>query len=327
MEQPLSENTNYGQNLRKWASKIHPFISHFALTCVAQASNFNIMVKALHDANTQVTFSRNDIAEWLSICKKSKQILRYILTVLPSDLGISSPFLDFKPMKIAVRAAYSNKPHQAQRLIKKSQTLTESDLQKMAEDFTKELGENVDLLITVLTSPQKITSIKDSKDNTLSLIEFFIYNNFILCLTEYNEYFPNLYRKARLGDYDAIIKLIRIDPIIIHDKHINFHYIKAKPEIASKLKAAYDNPLKYHTKASKVKVSTAGLISAFTEAHTGKILKPSDIWELFDAFAKDVEHSPEDEDLPIEPEAFRKAVKRHHNLWLPLLNANPQPLP
>ncbi len=311
-----SKNGN-GQRLRKWAENKNPFFAHFAISSVAGAANFHNIIKALHEANIHSQLSRSDIDEWLETCKKSRKMIKYTMTVLASKYG-PVPLLNFKPINLLTRAAYSDKPNQQKRVAKYMENISDDNFEQIGVAFKDHMRSELNDLIENLTS--KKTSDSDEEETTIEGSEFFLFNNYLMCLIEYNEHFTLLYRKARLGNYDAIKKLVRIDPILMRDPFINHHFITAKPSVSSKLKAAYNNPLKYHTKASKVKVSICGLLSAFTEVTGGGVITPKELRDLFYAYAVDVCHKPDDEHLPDEPEAFRKAVKRHHKLWLPIIS-------
>ena len=316
----IPKNTN-GRNLREWAEGKSPFFAYQAIGVVASCGQFHAMLKALHEADFSAQFSSNDAEEWLEACKHSRKMLKYILTTMANEHAPIAP-LEFKPIKLLTRAAYSDNPKQIERLKKRMEKTSEDDRNNIIEDFIDHMTVELDNLINSLTTKQSASLDEQQEDYTVEAEAYFIFNNHMMCLIEYNECFTLLYRKARLGDYEAIKKLIRIDPILLKDKFINHHFATAKRSISSKLLAAYNNPLKYYDSVSKIKVSLCGLLSAHTEVFGGEcgIITPNELRNLFDAFAIDVFHKPADEDLPIEHDAFRKAVKRHHKLWYPILS-------
>lgn len=307
-----------GQNLREWAKDKSPLFAHTAIGWVKASENFHNLIKGLHEANVIDQLSRKDIQEWLESCKQSRKTIKYFLTFFPAKYG-PIPILKFKPLKLLTKAAYSGNKNRLKKMADQMEGLSEKDYEKIAGEINNLMRNELESLIVELTLKSKNPA--NDEDCDITWREYFIFNNHLLSLVEYGECFTILYRRARLGDYDAISKLIRLDPLLLKDHFINNHFITAKPSIVSKLKNAYNNPLEYHTKASKVKVSICGLISALTEVNSnnGKIITPNELRQLFDAYAMDVCHKPADEELPEEYDAFRKAVKRHHKLWLPIL--------
>lgn len=135
------------------------------------------------------------------------------------------------------------------------------------------------------------------------------------CLFLYGEFPGRLMRKARLGDMDAMEKLLRVDPSAIGDRLIceNFHRAsgkKNKYEFNMFIKALQKKP-KGKVTRRKTKYSIAGLISALSN---GSLNEPS-IRELFDAVAHDVKKEDIDTSLPDAPEAFSKAIQRKRTFW------------
>ena len=139
------------------------------------------------------------------------------------------------------------------------------------------------------------------------------------CWLLYRTHPTRLYRKARLGDIEALEKLLRLDPLMLHDPAIG-NRIQAL-RFANKT-AAYENLLEAPLKRpktritrKKIKYSMAGLISALATIIKQPLTEP-EIRALFDAVAQDTNGSPIDTDLPDSPEAFARAISRDRSLWI-----------
>lgn len=136
------------------------------------------------------------------------------------------------------------------------------------------------------------------------------------CFFLYGEFPGKLLRKARLGDIDAMEKLLRVDPSAIGDTGIceNFHRAsgkKNKSEFNILVKALQKKP-KGKITQRKTKYSIAGLISALSN----RSLTEPMIRGLFDAVAHDVKKEDIDTSLPDAPEAFSKAIQRQKAFWM-----------
>lgn len=316
MDKHSTSNYANEKDLRKWAENKNPFFAYLAILAIDSADTFHHLVKALHHADIHSQLSRSDVDKWLLRCKRRKKLIKYTINdLVPKYSPI--PILEFKPLNILIRVIGSGKSNQKERIKKRLENIPDDYLEKMIPGFKDHVRTLLDDLIEDLIS--KNTPDLSQTENVLEHDELFLLNNHLMCLIEYNECFTLLYRKARLGDYESIKKLLRIDPILLKDRFINHHFITAKPLVSSELKEIYNKPLKYHTKASKVKVSICGFLSAFKEVTGGDIITPKELANLLNAYAVHICHKSEDEQLPDELEAFRKAVKRHHKLWLPIV--------
>ncbi len=140
------------------------------------------------------------------------------------------------------------------------------------------------------------------------------------CWILYGEFPPTLLRSARLGDIEALEKLIRLDPSVIHDQKIAeyLHQAKSKRnkfEYNHLTRCLQKNPKVKITRA-KIKMNFAGLISAMSSA-LGHRLTAAEIRDLFDAVESDKKRSDSDidEDIPLKPENFLKAIQRERQFW------------
>ena len=143
------------------------------------------------------------------------------------------------------------------------------------------------------------------------------------CWLLYREHPTRLYRKARLGEPDALEKLLRLDPLMLHDpaigRRIQVLRFTNKTAAYQNLLEAPLKPPKARISRKKMKYVTAGLISCLSSLIKKPLTEP-EIRALFDAVAQDADGSPIDTDLPDSPEAFAKAINRDRAFWLQMFH-------
>ena len=158
-------------------------------------------------------------------------------------------------------------------------------------------------------------------------IKLFLHSDFLFimkivlpCWLLYGKDHVRLYRRATLGNVNALDELLRLDKIQIQNPRINkwFHHFskkKQKHKLNTLLKALREPP-KQKITPKKVKYMVAGYISVVSELCSERLTAP-EIQDLFDAVAIDY-HIDElrDCDLPDSPETFSKAVQRERDFWI-----------
>jgi hypothetical protein len=170
---------------------------------------------------------------------------------------------------------------------------------------------------------------------TGSIEAFFFLSVFVPCWLLYRTTPDQLYKKALKGNIDAIEKLLRLDPILIHEHSIGEQVqalrFSGEIDLFEKIIKSPANAPKGKTTREKQKMVFAGLISAMsiiiadlsrclTESTEQPLTEP-DIRALFDAVCQDSTNDPHaiDTDLPESPETFYKALYRERNIWLKML--------
>ena len=155
--------------------------------------------------------------------------------------------------------------------------------------------------------------------NELELGFFFLV--FAPCLLLYQTTPAQLFNNAQLGDVDAIIKLLRIDPLLLHEHSIGcrIQEIRLKPSINDyeRILDAARKPLNITRK--KIKASFAALTSSQSKAINQPLTEPQ-LRDLCDKVAQDADGNSIDTDLPESPEAFAKAIQRNKPQWDHLLH-------
>jgi hypothetical protein len=148
--------------------------------------------------------------------------------------------------------------------------------------------------------------------------QLFFIKVFMPCYYMYNTYPIKLFRKARVGDIDALEKLFRLDSSVILDKRIAkiYHNSKTKRIIHERLNNSLASNPKVKIDKKKIKMSLAGLISFYSEK-MGQRLNESEIRKYFDEVAKS-KGMPDvnvDVDIPDGQQSFAKEIQREKFNW------------
>ena len=132
------------------------------------------------------------------------------------------------------------------------------------------------------------------------------------CRIEYRTYPGLLLRRARLGEIDALEKLLRLDKAVIHDPrianeiHQAFHTRGRKR--FDRLAKAISGRVLGQTSKAKVKRGLAGMIGDFAQRIKHPLTEP-DIRRLFDIVARQRGHL-RDQHLPARSETLAQSMRR-----------------
>lgn len=156
----------------------------------------------------------------------------------------------------------------------------------------------------------------------------FIFMVFTPCFILYKMHPIQLYRKACLGNVNAIDMLLRLDPLMLHDPSIGQQIQKirlfGKQTTYQNLVEAPLKPFKATISNGKIKASMAALIS-MTAEQLKQPLTSTEIRKLFDAIARDADKADDDKHIPRTTETFSKAIQRKRSSWEPLLSRTVKP--
>lgn len=138
------------------------------------------------------------------------------------------------------------------------------------------------------------------------------------CWLIYHTSPTRLYRKARLGDYNAIKKLLCLDPLMLHDPAIG----KRMQQLRFTYKTNQYNDLleiltkDHHLKVTsqRIKYAVGGLLSVIAKTVKLKLTAP-DIQKLFNAVAEDCDGNLVDPELATES-SFAREIYRYRMYWL-----------
>jgi len=301
------------ENTKQWAKDKDGLSAYVAIFLGMSPYAIQNFCTQLIEREVHTVLSKSDIDAWTKLYKKHRLLCKALYQYLQRE-DDNWILLQSKPIRLFSRIFLTGTLKQRQRLLRAMGTVTE----EKGREYVKELNAAISSWLEDLAQDKPTKNITHE---SLPLEPVFLLKIYAFCWLEYGEHFTTIYRKARQGDFEAIEKLLRIDPLILHDKFIREHYTTAPEAISHLLQTAYNNPRKSILKVSQIKSSLCGFISAFFEHVGQQAVTPMQIRELFDSLARDLERKSIDEDLPDEYDAFRKAVKRYHKFWLPIITA------
>jgi hypothetical protein len=177
---------------------------------------------------------------------------------------------------------------------------------------------NLEHPVGILISELMFSDNYPNTDNvTLSDEGFFSFRIFLPCWLQYFEYPTSLFRRARLGNLDALNKLLRLDKRVIADTRISRHIAQygtdpKSPEFRQLIKALEGAPRKLSV--TKVKTFLAAYLYGLSK-HLGSPLTYPQIQDLFDQSAQERGIGLTDPDLEMAPHSFEKAVRRNLAFW------------
>lgn len=157
----------------------------------------------------------------------------------------------------------------------------------------------------------------ETENVTISDEGYFTFRIYLPCWLHYFETPTGLYRKARLGNLDALDNLLRIDKRVVADSKISRHIAQygtnpASLEFRRLIKALEGAPRKLSV--TKVKTFLAAFLYGFSK-HLGSPLTYPQIQDLFDQSAQERRLGLTDSDLEMAPHSFEKAVRRNLVFW------------
>lgn len=193
-------------------------------------------------------------------------------------------------------------------------------IQKILADFSQDLDR--DFSAETLDPAEREAFKRFNKGKELVASFFMLVQ--VPCWLLFQTSPTELYRQARLGNLDALDKLLRLDPLMLHDPMIGKQLLKVRYEgKSSTYRSLLESPLKSPGKFSQksLKAGMAGFLSALAAA-LGQPLTEPEIKRLFDAVAKDRTKDPHaiDESIPDTPESFAKAIRRKRQPWVNAMN-------
>lgn len=180
-----------------------------------------------------------------------------------------------------------------------------------------------DIESDVKNRPLDDETIRKAKDLFVTQEVLFLCKVVLPCLLFYGMAPCKLIRRARLGNLEALERLIRLDKLTLADPGIIrqtqrlLHHNKYKYDSVV-AKAIKDAP-KFTLSHKSATYLLAGLISLLSEVFGHKLEEP-EIRALFDAVAHDRSDGETvvDSALPDSPETFSKAIQRERAFWKPI---------
>jgi len=262
--------------------------------------------------------------EWLSFYKNHRLLYEYLIKTFKkfgeiAEVGAElAEFLSLnrKKRRELGSTRFNNKikeeigklnQNKIQQLVSEVNNFWEGVYKLSLADIKSEINDNYD--------DDFVKKFKDALNDYEML--FFI-RVWTPCWLLYGEFPPTILRSARLGNIEALEKLIRLDSSVIHDPKIAefLHQAQAKKNTSTHnllVKAQLKGP-KAKITLQKIKMNFAGFISAASSALGHRLSEP-EIRSLFDAVSQDTGKGDIDIDIPDSPEAFAKAMQRERQFW------------
>lgn len=157
-----------------------------------------------------------------------------------------------------------------------------------------------------------VNSKGEIEANVLSPDFYFFARILAPCWLLYETTPAQLLRKARLRDFDSLLKLIKLDSSTIFDRRISRYVHDLRNTNRAKfeqIQEAFLKGLMDKISLQSIKISIAAIITLMS-IEFGHRLKEPDVRELFDAVACDAGDGDIDTDLPESPHAFYVGMKR-----------------
>jgi len=307
--------------IQKWAEN-RPFL--LALFATQLAANARDMHQAFRHIKERRIFKHQyplpPLPAWFTLYRSHRKPLAFLRALIVNFSGFDKDAIDlgdaaFEESRLLSRGkaipSHLAPPTEA---VEETQAILQSVLSDSFQDIADDFSD------APLEPSQEDTLKKMISDMELESSFFMLV--WAPCWQLYRIAPSRLYRKARCGDRDALDKLLRLDPLMLHDpaigKRIQFLRFNNKTSAYQNLLEAPLKRPKARITRKKMKYTTAGLISSISSI-IGKPLTEPEIRALFDAVAKDADGMSIDTDLPDSPEAFAKAINRDRPFWLQML--------
>lgn len=260
-----------------------------------------------------------ELKSWLKLYKKSKKIMCSIFENFVESNSEFDCIMSLLYVNLCIPCDEQKRIIDNENI--KYESLSEFDKKLyMAEKrlFYKNLKAESD---RILNDNSKSNS-EDNEQYNLSKIEYIFFINVIMpCLVHYGELPSSLLRRARLGDIDALKKIIQVDKSCIYDNNIS----KLLHNLSLTNIVKYNSVCRVLLKnnknisMSKLKERFAALLSKVSMLYgkilTNKPLTAEQIRFRFDAHAKSRGLGEIDVNLPSGPHAFYMWTYRNRNFW------------
>jgi hypothetical protein len=329
--------------VEKWASDKPLLVALVAIEAVSSADELaTVVTNAAEGGRYGLQEEAVDLGKWIRLYRGHRRLQRFVLDEIVASLaglgdeGALSEIVEV--LQSSVREKARMEPIELQKEVEEFARNDPEGLQeavRLGQETARDLFAADDVLDCGGATDDGEWTALLAREETL-----FFMLVWVPCLLEYGEYPARLMRRARQGEPDALDKLLRLDKRAISDKKIGQEWARASTKRNGSFelmwKALHDPPKEMG--AGKVKMVLAGLISACSKfiaeqlkkgsAESGipvpaallpltKRLNGPAIRDLFDAYHKDVtgDRMAQDDDIPKDNEALKKALQRRQKLW------------
>jgi len=298
--------------VEKWAQGKNPVIAFFAINLALVA---RMQCEALRHIKERRIFDYHfplpDFPSWFALYPSRKPLFAYKRLISHSSEFIAEQI----DLMTEIRKFEKELKNDPAMVIKFSVQEVETSLAMWRDMCSKTFTEIQDEILKTRMHPEMEIAFKTAllKDELTLSFYFLVYAP---CLLLYGVSPSKLYHKALSRDVNAIEKLLKIDPLILHDPAIGYQIqsirLKGKANDYDRLLTAISkNPTVSYKDMRKerktIKTDHGASIYALAKAARNPLQMPQ-IRSLYDALAKDFDGAMQDTDIT-SPEGFDKTVK------------------
>lgn len=309
--------------LQHW-NKNKPFvIQHFAYEFATTADFLpELFTQTFSGKMREHKIPLHPLKNWLLLYRQHHRISGWFVNLMGSEVSEFSPE-QIEYTKQLAEGARLLKIHGAEFFKEAIQSLSQEEWKAQLEAATIQR----DALLRIaekeyIDDLHNVTLGPEVKERFIAGIFQEIESAFFLkvwspCWLLYRQTPTRLYRSARLGNRDALEKLLRLDSSILHDPSIGTAMLRIRakrPSLYVDLLASATKKPKVKITREKIKVSLAGFLSCLSAIIKQPLIEP-DIRAFFDAVAEDRGKGKTDFDLPYGQEAFARAINRERVGW------------
>ena len=305
--------------IEKWANGKPPFVAALCLQTAFSAESMLEMLSYIKKQEAIEYFPQPEPNEWLRLYRNHRHVQNVVFESMKEFGGFAerlSEVFYFLSSKKIDQETSKNKEQQV--------TLSEEQkaaAQKYAQNFYSQAIEEIksDLENEILPEALK----QKIKYNLINFEWLFYFTVTLPCFALYGFHPTKLYRKARLGDLDALDRLLRLDKTILSDSRISIQisqsWLKKDKLRLDAINRAIAGTPNFKLTLQSIKMRLAGYISYLSEVFGYRLNEP-EIRLLFNAVTIDRGSSEIiDTDLPEAPESFAKALQRSRAYWKSIL--------
>lgn len=326
----LTINSMKWTRVREWSSRRPVLLGWFAREVACSADDLVVGLETVRESGTIPGLEeRPRAAEWVRLYRQHRQhretrraVLELLVGLFGTHFGIGVEEIE----QLAGGLGHSM-PSSAAEARRAVEELGDEGIREVWEQARGVLGE-IEQLQHEEWEPDEDNGVLDEalKSPALAFVVLVCWP----CWMEYGVHPQVLMRQARLGDIDALEKLLWLDKSALQDRRIGAIWHEASLDRNSarfkRLHRALGESPKPKLGRREYKVSIAGLISRISQllesATAGlpeqfrcKRLTAPEIRDLFDAVATDKGLGLIDGDLPERLQTFSKAIQRNGPFW------------
>lgn len=307
-------------NVEKWAQGKNPVIAYLAINHALVAREKSEALRHIKDRCVYGhTFSLPDLHAWFAMYTSKRPLLAYKRLI--------SNISELTNEQIKLFSAYKH----LDKIIKndlnslRDVIITRQEIEESLKYWQEMCAKTFEEIKEDIASIPLKSEIQDKLSNAHVKDELalgFYYLVYVPCQLFYETSPANIYRKALSRDVSAIQKLLKLDPLILHDAAIGFQiqsvrlYGKSNDYddiLAAIIKSPKINYKQLADERRSIKSDHGAQILALAKACKNPLDAPQ-IRDLFDKLAHDYDDSLIDTDIK-NPAGFDKSIRTKAAAW------------